>query len=230
MTEAPEVGWPGTSTTFRAVSRLILFFPFGFIAAPPSPHSLLLGYLEFVSLLFIPGLALMEVFRLGGEFSFAERLGLAFGLSMAIDVLVLVVRTSGVLIGSQLMVGIFPGTLGLMLGVSLATFAVPVALRRRVDFYVKPSRNDLYVLGLVLAQALLVAAHFSKYPIFPEFRSVDFGQHVQITADLQAGRATMKIVLTNIRRRKGGSSSRSRSPRLTRWPPPRSCRSRSCPC
>jgi hypothetical protein len=152
---------------------------------------LLLGYLEFVALLFVPGLALMEVFRLGGEFSFTERLALAFGLGMAIDVLTLAFRTSGVLIGSQLMIGIFPGTLGLLLGVSLAAFAVPVVLRRRVDFYVKPSRTDLYVLGLVLAQALLVVAHFSKYPIFPQFSSVDFGSHVQITADLQAGRATM---------------------------------------
>ena len=46
-------------------------------------------------------------------------------------------------------------------------------------------------MGLSLAQALLVVAHFSKYPIFPQFQSVDFTQHVQITAALQAGRLTM---------------------------------------
>jgi len=152
---------------------------------------LLLGYLEFVALLFLPGVAFIELFKLGGEFSFAERLGLAFGLSMAVDVLVLAFRTSGLLIGSQLMIGIFPGTLELMLGVSLVAFAAPVALRRKVTFYVQPTRYDFYVLGLVAAQALLVAAHFSKYPIFPQFQSVDFAQHVEITADLQAGRATM---------------------------------------
>ena len=152
---------------------------------------MLLGYLEFVVLLFLPGVALIEIFRLGGEFSFAERLGLAFGLSMAVDVLVLAFRTSGLLIGSQLMVGIFPGTLELMLGVSLIAFAAPVALRRRVAFYVKPTRTDLYVLGLVVAQAILVVVHFSKYPIFPQFQSVDFIQHVQITTDLQDGGTTM---------------------------------------
>jgi hypothetical protein len=65
---------------------------------------LLLGYLEFLALLFLPGVAFMELFRLGGEFSLAERLGLAFGLSMGLDVLVLAFRTSGPLVGSQLMV------------------------------------------------------------------------------------------------------------------------------
>jgi hypothetical protein len=141
---------------------------------------LLLGYLEFVVLLFLPGAALIELFQLGGEFSFAERLGLAFGLSMAVDVLVLAFRTSGLAIGSQLMVGIFPGTLEIMLAVSLVAFAAPIVLRRKLSFFVQPTRYDLYVLGLVVAQALFVAAHFSKYPIFPQFQSVDFTSHVQI--------------------------------------------------
>ena len=65
---------------------------------------MLLGYLELLALLFLPGVAFMELFRLGGEFSLAERLGLAFGLSMGLDVLVLAFRTSGPLVGSQLMV------------------------------------------------------------------------------------------------------------------------------
>jgi hypothetical protein len=152
---------------------------------------LLFGYVEFVALLFLPGLAFMELFGVGADLSFVERLGLAFGLSMAVDVLVLAFRTSGLLIGSQLMVGIFPATLEIMLGASLVVFAAAVVLRRRVTFYVRPERYDLYVLGLVVAQALLVLAHFSKYPIFPQFTSVDFTQHVQITTDLQAGRVTM---------------------------------------
>ncbi len=152
---------------------------------------MLLGYLGFVALLFLPGVAFIELFKLGGDYSFAERLGLAFGLSMAVDVLVLAFRTSGLLVGSQLMVGIFPGTLEAMLAASLVAFAAPVALRRKVTFYVQPTRTDLYVLGLVAAQALLVAAHFSKYPVFPQFQSVDFAQHVRITTDLQAGRLTM---------------------------------------
>ncbi len=152
---------------------------------------MLLGYVEFVLLLFVPGAAVMEIFRLGGDYSFSERLGLAFGLSMAVDVLVLAFRTSGVVIGSQKMVGIYPGTLELLLGVSVVAFVAPVALRRRLDLYVKPSRTDLYVLGLVVVQAALVAAHFEKYPIFPQFQSVDFTQHVEITASLQAGQATM---------------------------------------
>jgi hypothetical protein len=152
---------------------------------------LLLGYLEFVALLFLPGVAFMELFQVGGDLSFAERLGLAFGLSMAVDVLILAFRTSGLLIGSQLLRGIFPLDLELILGASVVVFAAAVAFRRRVTFYVKPKRYDLYVLGLVATQALLVVVHFTKYPIFPQFQSVDFTQHVQITADLQAGRISM---------------------------------------
>ena len=152
---------------------------------------MLLGYLEFLALLFIPGVAFIELFQLGGELSFTERLGLAFGLSMAVDVLVLAVRTSGFLVGSQLMVGIFPGTLALILGASLVVFAMPVVLRRKVTFYVRPTTHDLMVLGLVAVQALLVFAHFSKYPVFPQFQSVDFTQHVQITTALQAGSLPM---------------------------------------
>ena len=152
---------------------------------------MLLGYFEFVALLFLPGLAFMELFQVGDDLSFAERLGLAFGLSMAVDVLVLVFRTSGLLIGSQFLRGIFPLTLELMLGASFVVFAAAVAFRRKVTFYVRPERYDLYVLGLVATQALLVVVHFTKYPIFPQFQSVDFTQHVQITSALQAGGLTM---------------------------------------
>jgi hypothetical protein len=152
---------------------------------------LLLGYVEFMALLFLPGMAFMEIFELGGEFSFAERLGLAFGLSMAVDVLVLVARTSGINIGGKLMVGIGPETLEIMLAASLVALAAPILLRRRFTLWVKPERLDLYVLGLVLAQALLVVAHFYKYPIFPQFSSVDFSQHVMITGALQSGETTV---------------------------------------
>jgi hypothetical protein len=143
---------------------------------------LLVGYLEFVALLFLPGAAFIELFRLGDERSFAERLGLAFGLSMAIDVLALAFRTSGA-VGT----GIDSVTLEIMLAVSLVAFAAASALRRKLSFYVRPTRNDVLIAGLVLAQALLVIVHFSKYPIFPQFQSVDFSQHVRITTDLQSG-------------------------------------------
>src|SRR5690348_1665873 len=106
---------------------------------------------------------------------------------MAIDVLVLAFRTSGLTVGSQAMVGIDSVTLGVMLAVSLVAFAAAFALKRKLSFYVRPTRNDLLVGGLVLAQAALVVLHFSKYPIFPQFQSVDFSQHVRITTDLQSG-------------------------------------------
>jgi len=145
---------------------------------------LLLGYLEFLVLLFLPGAALIELFRLGSDRSFAERLGLAFGLSMGLDVLVLAVRTSGL---SPVLLGIDPTTLGAMLGASLLGLVGTAAMRRKLSLISGLTRNDLIVLGLVVVQAVLVALHFSKYPIFPQFESADFTQHVHITTDLQSG-------------------------------------------
>jgi uncharacterized membrane protein len=46
---------------------------------------LLLGCVEFIALLLLPGVAFTMLFKPGGDFSFAERLGLAFGLSIAVD-------------------------------------------------------------------------------------------------------------------------------------------------
>lgn len=152
---------------------------------------MLFGYVEFFALLLLPGLAFMELFGVGTDISFAERLGLAFGLSMAIDVIVLTFSTSGLMIGSQRLVGISSVTLEVILVASLLVFAGAAVLRKKVGFYVRPERYDLYVLGLVVAQALLVLAHFSKYPIFPQFSSVDFSQHVQITTALQSGQLSM---------------------------------------
>jgi len=151
---------------------------------------LLLGYLEFLGLLFLPGIAFIELFRAGTGYSFAERLALAFGLSLAIDVLVLAVRTSGLMIGSQRLLGLDPSTLGLMLGVPLVLLAGITAFRRRFAFLVAPSRDDLLVLAMVVLQSILVLAHFAKYPLFPEYQSVDFTQHVQITSALQSGGIT----------------------------------------
>ena len=136
-------------------------------------------------------MAFMEIFELGGEFSFAERLGLAFGLAWPWTSWFIVARTSGINIGGKLMVGIGPETLEIMLAASLVALAAPILLRRRFTLWVKPERLDLYVLGLVLAQALLVVAHFYKYPIFPQFSSVDFSQHVMITGALQSGETTV---------------------------------------
>jgi len=46
---------------------------------------LLFGYVEFVALLFIPGLAFMELFGVGADLSSRSGWGLrAFGLSMAV--------------------------------------------------------------------------------------------------------------------------------------------------
>jgi uncharacterized membrane protein len=66
--------------------------PFGSIATGAGFPRLLLGYVEYLALLFLPGVAVIELFKLGGAFSSGERLGLAFGLSMAVDVLVLAFR------------------------------------------------------------------------------------------------------------------------------------------
>jgi hypothetical protein len=152
---------------------------------------LLLGYFEFIGFLFLPGVAFIELFRLGGDFSFADRLGLAFGLSMAIDVLFLGFRTSGIVIGGITMLKISPLSLDLLLLASVAVLGLAVAIRRRSHFYSRPTVRDLLILAIVIAQSVIVLAHFTKYPIFPEYQSVDFEQHVIITNSILSGAALM---------------------------------------
>jgi len=140
-----------------------------------------LAYVGFVVILFLPGMAFSEAFQIGRSFSLAERLGLWLGFGTAANVLMLILQSSRYFGGTPLELE------EALTGVSAIAIAVSVFMRKRFSLYVKPSRADLMAFLLVVAQGLLVYAHYVKYPIFPQFQSVDFTSHVQIVTDLQKG-------------------------------------------
>ncbi|MDG6925598.1 MAG: hypothetical protein JRN09_03500 [Nitrososphaerota archaeon] len=151
----------------------------------------LAGYALYLMMVFLPGLGLGELLGVwrDGE-SLAERLGLAFGLGLAFDTLVLFVRTSGASLDGFRMAGIEPTTIYLMIAMGAAFLVAGVAYRRGFGFYVRPRLVDLAVLLVVLGLCGMLAAFFSKYPIFPEYQSPDFANHVDYSTSLMTGAST----------------------------------------
>ena len=147
------------------------------------------GYVEFLGFLFVPGLAIAELLDLKLS-SFFENLAVILGLGFSVDALFLMLSTSGLNLFGTRLLGVHVETVQWSILLWLGVFGLGLMLRRRVPFYVKPGRADGGVLVLTGAQALLVMIHFVKFPIFPEFSSIDFTQHVMIAGDLASGAIT----------------------------------------
>ncbi len=143
------------------------------------------GYALFLVFLFLPGFSILELFKIGRELSLVHKVTLAFGLSLSVEVLVLILRTSHLLVAGVYLDGLYANTPLAIIGVSALVLAVSILLHRKFYFYSRPKRTDLLVLSIVLAQGVLVCLHFFAFPIFPEYESVDFGQHVGIVTSLQ---------------------------------------------
>jgi hypothetical protein len=146
--------------------------------------------MAYLLLLFLPGITAIELFKLGKNLSFAERLAFAFGLSMAIDAFLLLIRTSQLPVPEIYLGGIWSGTVYAILSISIIVMAILITIRRKFDFYTKITRIDLIIILITLIQSALVYIHFSKYPVFPQYQSIDFEQHVRIARDIQLGYAS----------------------------------------
>jgi len=128
----------------------------------------------------------MEVLGVSPDSPVVERLGIAFGASLALDVLVLLFRTSGLAFGGISLLGIDPVTVHAVL-VSWTLVLVFALVRTRGRSWRMPTKADAEVFALTAALGLLVLLHFYKYPLFPQFESVDFYQHVEITDSVVGG-------------------------------------------
>ncbi len=149
------------------------------------------GYVSYLLMIFLPGIGFGELLGVWREDDrIADRLAYAFGLGLAVDTFVFVVRTSGVkllgftLAGLDLFTVYFP-----ILAGSVALIA-SFALRRRFVWPVKPKALDLVLLLVILIQGLMVLLYFQKYPIFPEYQSADYANHVQFAQGLISGSYT----------------------------------------
>src|SRR5579872_3951413 len=141
-----------------------------------SPAPSLAGYLIYILEIFLPGLGFGELFQLWKkEDSLLDRAGLAFGLGLAIDTLILMLKTSGIAGLDGISSGILYGIIILGAVALIASFL----LRRTILEIPKITRIDLMLILLLVVQAAMLMLYFGKYPFFPEYQSQDYANHVQ---------------------------------------------------
>src|ERR1700730_258965 len=141
------------------------------------------GYVLYLLEIFLPGIGFGELLRIWKkEDSLIERLGIYFGLGLAINTIVLTIRTSKIAGLS----GIDSYTIYGIIVLGLAALAISI-VRRKTFQLPRPARADLIVGILVAIQVLMVVLYFAKYPIFPEYQSQDYSVHIQIAQALISG-------------------------------------------
>ena len=146
------------------------------------------GYLVYVAMIFLPGLALGELLQIWKEGeTIAERFAWAFGIGLSFDTLVFMVRTSGLQIGGVRLVGVDFQTVYFILGVGLVALSAGLVRHRRLAFPTKVVRTDLLIGVMTLGLGLLLVLYFNKFPIFPEYQSPDYQVHVEIAGSLLSG-------------------------------------------
>ncbi len=150
-----------------------------------------LGYGPYLFAIFLPGLGIGEALSLWKrEDSLAEKLGLAFGLGLAFDTLVLAVRTSGLSILGETLRGVDLPTIYFIIAAGVAALAVAWLRKRRLDVLGMPTPADLAMTLLTVTLGVMVALYFAKYPIFPAYASQDPAAHVGIAQGLISGAMT----------------------------------------
>ena len=150
----------------------------------PEPNSA--GFLLYLLEIFLPGIGFGELLQLWKkEDSLVERVGLAFGLGLSIDTIVLLIRTSK--LGGLEGIDIY--TLYGIILAGLVALLISFAKKRNLRFP-KPTRIDYVLIVFIIAQSLMLLLYFTKYPIFPEYQSQDYAIHVQLAQSLISGSTT----------------------------------------
>ncbi len=149
------------------------------------------GYGLYLLEIFIPGLGMGEALCLWkkGD-SLAEKLGLAFGLGLAFDTLVMAVQTSGVTVFGETLRGVDLPTIYFIMAVGLVALAAAWLKKRRLDVLGAPTWSDLAIALLTITMGVMVALYFAKYPIFPAFASQDPGVYAGTVQGLVSGAVT----------------------------------------
>jgi len=151
------------------------------------PEPSLGGYFLYLLEIFVPGFGFGELFSLWKkDNSILERAGLAFGLGLSIDTIVLMIKTSNVAGLAGISTAVLYGIIGLGAIAFVASFIVH---KTRLEIP-KITRTDAMLLALLVVQALMLLLYFEKYPIFPEYQSHDYTVHVQLALGLISGSVT----------------------------------------
>ena len=147
-----------------------------------------LGFVLFLSVIFLPGSGFVELVGLGRRCTnFSQRLALAFAFGLAVDTAVFAARAYGPMLlgfpaGGVDLPSVF---ILLLLGAGLALWSL--ARKQWKWGSPLPTRADLVPLSLVAALGVLFLLYLNKYPIFPEYPSADFYAHASNAEGLASG-------------------------------------------
>lgn len=137
------------------------------------------GFVAYLGAVFLPGLGLGELLGLWrANDDLGQRVALAFGLGLVADTVVLAIKTRGLGFLGTVARRIDPITVFSLLVAGLGLLLVSMVWRRKFVFLKRPEMNDLSLLIIVVMTALMVVLYLQKFPIFPEFQSGDYSQHV----------------------------------------------------
>lgn len=97
------------------------------------------------------------------------------------------IGSSGLQISGVTLAGVSLTGFYVAMAIGVASYLASVFFTRRLTSIPRPSRTDASVLFLMLIQAGIILIFFQKYPIFPEYDSVDLRVHVNIVNTLLSG-------------------------------------------
>jgi hypothetical protein len=151
----------------------------------------LFGFVLYLLVIFIPGLGVGELVGAWKvDDGLIERLGMAFAIGISIDALWLFVRTSGFGFAGFVLVGVNSTSALAPIVIGVVALAISFALRRKFTLRPRWNRFDLVVMLVLLVQISMLMTYYQSYPIFPQYPSGDFVQHVILTTSLVSGSAT----------------------------------------
>jgi hypothetical protein len=155
------------------------------------PLAYLPGYAVYVAFVFMPGIGLGELLELWDKNdALMEKLALSFGLGLAVDTLALLILTSGFRVGGLSMAGLSLASVYSLIAFGAVALLGSLVYRRKLAVASRPKASDTWLLILMASLAAMEWSYFQKYPIFPQYESVDFGSHVQFVQSLISGTTT----------------------------------------
>ena len=140
----------------------------------------MIEFLVWLAFLFFPGLAIGEFFALWRKDDpLSIRVAWTFGIGMSFNVALFFLR-------NFVPLGVLDTTL-LSAALASVLLSFSLATRRRFSFPKMPTKTDFAMLHLLLTISAIVFLPFAKFPIFPQFGSVDFQSHVRIIQSYASG-------------------------------------------
>ncbi|MDG7010653.1 MAG: glycosyltransferase family 39 protein [Nitrososphaerota archaeon] len=152
------------------------------------------GYATYLAAILLPGYGFWEALgKWKDDDTLADRLGLSFGVGIAVDTVVFAVKTMGLGVPALLGAGTWVDYFLIFLG--LAALGASYVRRRRFTRPPSFTRNDFVVILLAAFMAAVTALYFAKFPFFPYF-SQDFLVHTaEATGLIQGTQATVPNLL-----------------------------------